>query len=40
LHGVGVELFVDTTDQLNAVDGAVAADYSVEDDFAFDVVVN
>ena len=39
VHGVGVQLLVDAAHQLNAVDGAVAADYGVEDDFPFDMVV-
>ncbi len=37
VHGVGVELLVDTAHQLNAVDGTVTADYGVEDDFSFDM---
>jgi len=40
LHGVGVELVVDAADELDAVDGAVTANYGVKHDFAFDVVVN
>ena len=40
LHGVGIKLLVDATHQLNAVNGAVAAYYGVEDDFALDVLVD
>ncbi len=39
VHGVGIKLLVDAADELDAVNGAVAADYGVEDDFAFDVLV-
>jgi len=35
--GVGVELGVDATNELNAIDGAIAADNRVESDFPFDV---
>src|SRR6267143_63245 len=35
LHGVGIELLVDATDQLNAVDRAVAANHGVQHDFSF-----
>src|SRR5260370_28960126 len=38
LHGVGVELFVDTAYQLNAVHRTVAANHSVEHDFPFDTL--
>src|SRR5207302_4380019 len=33
-HGVGIELLVDATDQLNALDRAVAANHGVEHDLA------
>src|SRR6267378_1192142 len=35
LHSVGIELLVDATDQLNAVDRAVAANHGVQHDFSF-----
>src|ERR1700693_5288418 len=35
--GVGVEFGVDAADELNAIDGAIAADDGVESDFTFDV---
>ena len=35
--GVGVELGVDATNELNAIDGAIAADDGVKSDFTFDV---
>src|SRR6202030_4670399 len=37
-HGVGVELIIDAAHQLNAVDGAVAANDGVEHDLALDVL--
>jgi hypothetical protein len=40
LHGVGVELLVDAAHQLNAVDGAVAANDGVEHDFSLDLLLN
>src|SRR5204862_5786076 len=40
VHGVGVQLFVDASDELNAVDRAVTADYGVEDDFLFDMLID
>ena len=39
-HGVGIELFVDTTDKLDAVDGAVPANHGVEYDFSLDMLLN
>src|SRR5436190_23184523 len=39
VHGVGVQLFVDASDELDAVDGAVTANHGVEDNFSFDVLV-
>src|SRR6266446_5610674 len=36
----GVELVVDAANELDAVDRAVTADYGVEDDFAFDMLVD
>lgn len=35
---IGVELGIEAADKLDTVDRAIAADYAVEDDFAFDVV--
>src|SRR6266404_4316059 len=35
LHGVGVELLIDAAHQLNAVNGAVAANHGVQHDFSF-----
>src|SRR6266478_4475249 len=40
VHGIGVELVVDAANELDAVDRAVTADYGVEDDFAFDMLVD
>ena len=40
VHGVGVQLAVDAADELDAIHGAVAANYGVEDDFALDVLIN
>jgi len=40
VHGIGVELVVDAANKLDAVDRAVTADYGVEDDFAFDMLVD
>lgn len=40
LHRVGVELRVESADELNAVHGPIFADDGVEDHFAFDVGLN
>jgi len=40
VHGVGVELVVNAADELDTVDGAVTADYGVEDDFPFDMLID
>src|SRR5437879_13314921 len=40
VHGVGVQLFVDAADELDAVDRAVTANHGVEDNFFFDVLVD
>ncbi len=37
VHGVGVELLVDSFDELNAVDRAVFSNDGVKHDFAFDM---
>src|SRR5204862_6585120 len=39
VHGVGVQLFVDASDELDAVERAATANHGVEADFSFYVLV-
>ena len=40
MHGIGIELFVETVHELNAVDRTVLSNHSLEHDFTFDMFVD